>query len=127
MAGTNSRLLPKRATDIDRALAERIRARRIALGITQQQLAEQIGVTFQQAHKYETGRNRLSIGRLAVICRALAIEPSELLKDLAPAVGPEPGEVERDQMALAKDAALLPTGHRRALVQFARRLAEGRS
>ena len=125
MARTNSGRLPKRATDIDRALAERIRARRIALGMTQQQLAERIGVTYQQAHKYERGSNRLSIGRLVAICGALTIEPSELLKGLTPG-GREPGVLERDQMALAKDAALLPPGHRRALVQFARRLAGGR-
>jgi transcriptional regulator with XRE-family HTH domain len=34
------------------------------LGLTQQQLAEMIGVTYQQAHKYERGINRVSAGRL---------------------------------------------------------------
>jgi DNA-binding XRE family transcriptional regulator len=51
----------RRCGAIDRALALRIRQRRIMLGITQEQLAELIGVTFQQAHKYEKGLNRLSV------------------------------------------------------------------
>ena len=43
---------PKTAGVIDRALALRIRQRRIMQGLTQQQMAERIGVTYQQAHKY---------------------------------------------------------------------------
>ena len=41
------------------------------LGLTQQQLAEMIGVTYQQAHKYERGINRVSAGRLFEIARVL--------------------------------------------------------
>ena len=41
-------------------------------GLTQQQLAEMIGVTYQQAHKYERGINRVSAGRLFEIARALS-------------------------------------------------------
>jgi transcriptional regulator with XRE-family HTH domain len=40
------------------------------LGLTQQQLAEMIGVTYQQAHKYERGINRVSAGRLFEITTA---------------------------------------------------------
>src|SRR6516165_10128230 len=50
---------PRRSTsrtqDIDRYVGARIRERRIMLGLTQQQLADLIGVTYQQAHKYERG------------------------------------------------------------------------
>jgi len=42
------------------------------LGLTQQQLAEMIGVSYQQAHKYERGINRVSAGRLFEIARALS-------------------------------------------------------
>jgi transcriptional regulator with XRE-family HTH domain len=49
----------------------RIRERRIMLGLTQQQLAKLIGVTYQQAHKYEFGINRVSAGRLYEIARVL--------------------------------------------------------
>ena len=49
----------------------RVRERRIVRGLTQQQLAEMIGVTYQQAHKYERGINRVSAGRLYEIARVL--------------------------------------------------------
>ena len=52
-----------RATDTDRHVGVRIRERRIMLGLSQQQMADLIGVTYQQAHKYERGINRISAGR----------------------------------------------------------------
>ena len=52
------------ATDIDLHLGRRLRRRRRLLGLTQQQMAELIGVTYQQAHKYESGTNRIAAGRL---------------------------------------------------------------
>src|SRR5205085_11699364 len=58
---------------IDDHVGGRIRERRIMLGLTQQQLAEMIGVTYQQAHKYERGINRVSAGRLFAIARALSM------------------------------------------------------
>jgi DNA-binding XRE family transcriptional regulator len=66
---------PKRGRStaaIDNHVGGRIRERRIMLGLTQQQLAEMIGVTYQQAHKYERGINRVSAGRLFEIARALS-------------------------------------------------------
>ena len=43
------------------------------LGLTQQQLADLIGVTYQQAHKYERGINRISAGRLYEIAQVLSV------------------------------------------------------
>ena len=66
---------PKRGQStaaIDNYVGGRIRERRIMLGLTQQQLAVMIGVTYQQAHKYERGINRVSAGRLFEIGRALS-------------------------------------------------------
>jgi transcriptional regulator with XRE-family HTH domain len=56
---------------IDQRVAARIRARRVHVGMTQQQLAERIGVAFQQAHKYERGISRVTAGRLYYIAAAL--------------------------------------------------------
>ena len=75
---------PKAAIDLallvnqttDRFVAGRLRARRLMLGLTQQEMAERIGVTFQQAHKYETGMNRISAGRLYQIARAMQVDVS---------------------------------------------------
>ena len=44
------------------------------LGLTQQQMAEMIGVTYQQAHKYEKGLNRVAGGRLYAMAQALGVE-----------------------------------------------------
>ena len=66
---------PKRGRStgaIDDYVGSRIRERRIMLGLTQQQLAEMIGVTYQQAHKYERGINRVSAGRLYEIASILS-------------------------------------------------------
>ena len=46
----------------------------IMLGLTQQQMADLIGVTYQQAHKYERGINRIAGGRLYAIAQALGVE-----------------------------------------------------
>src|SRR5438309_11101575 len=72
---------------IDDHVGSRIRERRIMLGLTQQQLAEMIGVTYQQAHKYERGINRVSVGRLFEIARALS-GPITYFHDLIDQEGP---------------------------------------
>ena len=57
---------------IDNYVGGRIRERRIMLGLTQQQFSKMIGVSYQQAHKYEHGINSVSAGRLLEIARALS-------------------------------------------------------
>ena len=63
----------KSATDIDKQVGARIRARRMALQISQTGLAEAVGVTFQQIQKYEKGGNRVGSSRLAQIAEALEV------------------------------------------------------
>jgi transcriptional regulator with XRE-family HTH domain len=71
-----------RAQDIDRHIGARLRQRRMLLGMTQQQMAELIGVTYQQAHKYEKGINRVAGGRLYTIAQALGVEVSYFYEGL---------------------------------------------
>src|ERR687885_661871 len=59
------------ATQVDQDIAGRLRERRIMLGLTQQQLAKRMGVTYQQEHKYERAINRISVGRLFELAEAL--------------------------------------------------------
>jgi transcriptional regulator with XRE-family HTH domain len=56
---------------IDKNVSSRIRARRRELKLSQDMLAERLGVTFQQIQKYERGANRVSAGRLFELARAL--------------------------------------------------------
>src|SRR3954454_3022174 len=63
-----------RPQDTDRYIGAKLRERRIMLGLTQQGLAELIGVTYQQTHKYEKGINRIAGGRLYTLAKALGVE-----------------------------------------------------
>ena len=63
-----------RAQDIDRHIGERLRRLRVTKGLTQQQMADLIGVTYQQAHKYEKGINRVAAGRLYKMARVLGVD-----------------------------------------------------
>ncbi|TXI12578.1 MAG: XRE family transcriptional regulator [Rhizobium sp.] len=58
---------------IDAYVGSRVRTRRLMLGMSQERLAEQIGVTFQQVQKYEKGTNRIGASRLQAIAAVLAV------------------------------------------------------
>lgn len=59
---------------VDIHVGKRIRHRRWQVGITQQQLAEKVGIKFQQIQKYETGMNRVSASRLWDISDVLDVK-----------------------------------------------------
>lgn len=61
------------ATANDVSVGQRIRAFRKAAGLSQTDLADEIGVTFQQLQKYEKGTNRVGAGRLSLIAKALDV------------------------------------------------------
>jgi transcriptional regulator with XRE-family HTH domain len=64
---------------MDIALGAAVRIRRKTLGISQEALAEQCGVSFQQVQKYENGANRISFSRLVQIARALQCRVVDLM------------------------------------------------
>jgi transcriptional regulator with XRE-family HTH domain len=64
---------------IDVATGARVRARRCALGMSQQTLGEAIGLTFQQVQKYERGSNRISVSTLTRIAKALECSAASLI------------------------------------------------
>lgn len=63
------------ASEVDRLVGDRIRRRRILMGLTQDQLGESLGISYQQIQKYETGANRVSAGRLYLIAARLDVSP----------------------------------------------------
>jgi transcriptional regulator with XRE-family HTH domain len=67
---------PRSASAIDRYIGARMRAQRLALKMSQEQLAKELGVSFQQIQKYEKGVNRVSAARLFEICKALKVSLS---------------------------------------------------
>lgn len=67
---------------IDAHVGKRIRHRRWMVGLTQQQLAERVGIKFQQIQKYETGMNRVSASRLWNIAETLGVPISFFFEGL---------------------------------------------
>jgi transcriptional regulator with XRE-family HTH domain len=111
---------------IDDHVGGRIRARRIMLGVTQRQLAEMIGVTYQQAHKYERGINRVSAGRLFEIARALSAPITYFFEGIGEE-GPRPIlPHQRTLLEITRNIAEIGNEkHREAISQLARALASG--
>ncbi len=95
------------------------------LGQSQQQLAQLIGVTYQQAHKYERGLNRISAGRLYDIARVLNVPISWFFEGLSSSAPPmEISPRQRMCLELARNfAAIDNERHQEALSQMARALA----
>lgn len=115
-----------RAGDADRHVGARIRERRVMLGLSQQQLAQLIGVTYQQAHKYERGLNRISAGRLYEIAHVLGVPISWFFEGIQ-TEGGTGGMTNRQRMCLelARNFALIENEkHQEALSQLARALAQ---
>ena len=71
---------------IDVHVGQRIRLRRTLLGMSQEKLAEAIGLTFQQVQKYERGANRVGSSRLFDLCRVLDVSVAYFFEDMAPGV-----------------------------------------
>jgi transcriptional regulator with XRE-family HTH domain len=119
-----SRRSTSRTQDIDRYVGARIRERRIMLGLTQQQLADLIGVTYQQAHKYERGINRVSAGRLFEVAQVLSVPVNYFFDGLEQESERTVSPRERMCLELARNFAQIPNErHQEALSQLARVLA----
>ncbi|WP_428976988.1 helix-turn-helix domain-containing protein [Faunimonas pinastri] len=65
--------MPKRPNPTDEFVGGRVRMRRKMLGLSQEKLGEQLGVTFQQVQKYEKGTNRIGASRLQALARTLDV------------------------------------------------------
>jgi transcriptional regulator with XRE-family HTH domain len=103
-----------------------MRERRIRLGLTQQQLAELSGVTYQQAHRYEKALNRVAAGRLYLIARALGVEVGYFYEGLQTAAVAIPTPEQRMLLEMVRDFPdIRDREHQAAVVYLARALAAG--
>lgn len=68
--------------EVDQFIGGKIYSLRLAKGLSRQQLSKVIGVTHQQLQKYEKGTNRISVGRLVLIAKALAKDVSYFYEGL---------------------------------------------
>jgi transcriptional regulator with XRE-family HTH domain len=71
---------PRASSAVDQYIGARMREGRRAINMTQANLGEKLGVTFQQIQKYEKGRNRVSAARLFEICEALEVSLASMFE-----------------------------------------------
>lgn len=124
------------ANQIDLRIGQRVRTRRMELGLSQDSLARVLGVTFQQVQKYEKGVNRISAARLFTIAESLGAPVSYFFEDVATTLGHGVSETERtnyvaDTLATPEGLQLVMLFHaiksprvRRRVVELVRALAE---
>jgi transcriptional regulator with XRE-family HTH domain len=96
---------------IDQHVGERIRARRTELGLTQEQLAEALNVSYQQVQKYETGANRISAGRIFELARKLRVDVGYFFEGLPLDAPAEPVPLEHG-------------GRQRSAIELVRKFAQ---
>ena len=117
---------------VDVHVGKRVRHRRWLIGMTQQQLAEQVGIKFQQIQKYETGANRVSASRLWDIAETLDVPVSFFFEGLEEEHKAEaeksmlPADIMGDKEALdlVRSYYAIPENQRRRLFELARVLSD---
>jgi len=111
-------------SEIDGHVGLCIRERRIMLGLTQDQLAERIGVTYQQAHKYEKGIDRISAGRLFEVARVLGVSVGYFYERFGEEGARQVPQRERLMLEIARNfAEITDERYQEAVSNLARALA----
>ncbi|MET0156197.1 MAG: helix-turn-helix transcriptional regulator [Rickettsiales bacterium] len=113
--------------EIDRVIGMRIHELRLAMGLSRVQLATQIGVTHQQLQKYEKGMNRICVGRLIAISKALKKTPSYFFNGVEDEEGDSlPTQHQRMCIEVSRNFMRIesPT-HQNAVNMLVRALADG--
>ena len=118
---------------VDVHVGKRVRHRRWMIGMTQQQLAEAVGIKFQQIKKYETGMNRVSASRLWDISDALDVPVAFFFEGLDGAEESATGAaataqgdmlVDKEALELVRSYYAIPENQRRRLFELARVLSD---
>ncbi|SHJ07207.1 Transcriptional regulator, contains XRE-family HTH domain [Palleronia salina] len=118
---------------VDVHVGKRVRHRRWTLGMTQQQLAEKVGIKFQQIQKYETGMNRVSASRLWDIAEALDVSVGFFFEGMEEEAADRPADPtspmvdllsDKEALELVRSYYAIPENQRRRLFELARVLSE---
>ena len=120
------------AHPVDVHVGKRIRHRRWLVGMTQQQLAEKVGIKFQQIQKYETGTNRVSASRLWDIADALDVDVSFFFAGIEEDGGegdvaqifPSDLIADKEALDLVRSYYAIPEQQRKHLFELARCLSD---
>jgi transcriptional regulator with XRE-family HTH domain len=104
------------ATPVDAHIGQKIRTRRNLLGLSQTDLADAAGITFQQIQKYEKGANRVGASRLQQFSEALGVPPSYFFEGL-PTVGKKTPAPQEGELSEGTIVSFLGTREGAALVR----------
>lgn len=109
---------------LNHLIGAKLKARRTMLGLTQHEVAQRVGITYQQLHKYETGLNRISASRLYCCAEALAVPIDFFFRDPEiDAQGPVPSR-RRQMLSFSRAFNDIAEPHLRdAIAELARVLA----
>jgi transcriptional regulator with XRE-family HTH domain len=110
----------RRSTSVDAYVGCRLKQRREDLGMSQERLAELLGLSFQQVQKYERGLNRVGASRLFQLCGLLGVEPSFFFDGLSMALGPGVAETQSETETLSTATLLSAPGALELLADYAR-------
>jgi transcriptional regulator with XRE-family HTH domain len=95
---------------IDKYVGARVRMRRLMLGMSQEKLGDNLGITFQQVQKYEKGTNRVSSGRLQAMSDILQIPLSFFFEGAPHIAGPVHQGAKESSPAYISDFLANPDG-----------------
>ena len=113
---------------VDAHVGKRIRHRRWMVGMTQQQLADRVGIKFQQIQKYETGMNRVSASRLWDIAQAVEVPVSFFFEGLDDSHLHDAVEgdilADKEALQLVRAYYAMPEAQRRQIFELARVLSD---
>jgi transcriptional regulator with XRE-family HTH domain len=109
--------MEKQGRSIEQQIGARIRARRMELGLIQEQLATALGISYQQIQKYENGSNRITVDRLLLLARRLEVPVAYFFASLPD--GGRKGAGSEPRYAGVRDART-----RAALTALARSISE---
>lgn len=116
------------AHPVDQHVGQQMRQRRWMIGMTQQQLADAVGIRFQQIQKYETGANRVSASRLWDIAAAMGVSVNYFFEGLDTQdddSGSAPNVMgSKETLDLLRTYYAIPEAQRRRLFDLARALGD---
>ncbi|WP_338822092.1 helix-turn-helix transcriptional regulator [Bradyrhizobium septentrionale] len=118
---------PRTVTGIDKIIGNRLRQRRLELHISQSELADKLGVSFQQVQKYEKGVNRIGAGRLQQIANILETDMAYFMGDVGDGKRATVSKLAsfmatKDGVDIYEAMLKLDQPHRKAVIALARTL-----
>ena len=115
----------RRSTSVDAYVGRRLKQRREDMSMSQEKLAEMLGISFQQVQKYERGLNRVGASRLFQLCGIMGVDSSFFFDGLSPVATPGVAEANAEFDTLSTAALLAAPGALELLADYARLKSTG--